>query len=695
MVKQKLNASDVYVLIREFQTKLLNSRLNNVYDINNRCFLLKLTTENKDKSFVLLDSNPQCPRFQITQQNFERRMIPSSFCTKLRKHLTNKKITNIRQLGSDRVVDIQFGSENKFHVIMEMYDSGNLILTDDSYKILTLVRRYSLNQEDEENLVVKVGNIYPTNQKELNLNDLQISELKEFFENNFVDSKKNSLRNIFVSNSSPIVNVGRDIIFHCLHTLGWSANKKLSQEKLKEFPLDNFFELLKISNEALNGATGFIIYKDEEKTIVDDFCPILYSHLQDKYYTEFSDLSSVLDNFFKCNTSIETKETKRNLEKENRKKEETDKLNRLKQNLNQRLDEFENKKNRNIEIADYLGENLEEFSFLENFDIDNNNPNIKSVNQKTKTLIYKPENLNIDIELDYTTNIWNNIKKFHTQKKTIKSKINRTTLGGARALEKLEAEQKREDKKKKSIIPEIVKEKLDNIEIKELWFQKFRWFITSEGYLVLLGKDMHQNELLVKKYLTKNDIYLHSDTHGSGSCIIKNILKNDNNIPSPTSLTQAASFIICHSKAWNHNSPDKAFWVYEHQVSKTPESGEYLTTGSFIIRGKKNYIITNLQLGLSFLFKKEGELIESNLEESCYNINPEWAIPLIAPYSSIRDNKFKAKITPGKNKKGKAYKAIIENFCNKKDSLPIEKYLIRKIKDGADYLPSNLYFTFT
>ena len=33
-------------------------------------------------------------------------------------------------------------------------------------------------------------------------------------------------------------------------------------------------------------------------------------------------------------------------------------------------------------------------------------------------------------------------------------------------------------------------------------FEKFYWFISSENYLVIGGRDQQQNELIVKRYLT-------------------------------------------------------------------------------------------------------------------------------------------------------------------------------------------------
>ena len=53
------------------------------------------------------------------------------------------------------------------------------------------------------------------------------------------------------------------------------------------------------------------------------------------------------------------------------------------------------------------------------------------------------------------------------------------------------------------------------------WFEKFNWFISSEGYLILSGRDAQQNEALVKRYLRQGDIYVHADLHGAASCIVR------------------------------------------------------------------------------------------------------------------------------------------------------------------------------
>ena len=130
--------------------------------------------------------------------------------------------------------------------------------------------------------------------------------------------------------------------------------------------------------------------------------------------------------------------------------------------------------------------------------------------------------------------------------------------------------------------------------------------------MVICGRNIDQNELIVKKYLTKNDIYVHSDVYGSASCVIKNSIGD---VP-PSTIEQAGRFVICNSKAWANKVPDYAWWVYPHQVSKTAESGEYLTKGSFMIRGQKNFIKgIKLELGLTVLFKEKLPFLITKLFE--------------------------------------------------------------------------------
>jgi len=155
---------------------------------------------------------------------------------------------------------------------------------------------------------------------------------------------------------------------------------------------------------------------------------------------------------------------------------------------------------------------------------------------------------------------------------------------------------------------------------KPYWFERFHWFISSENYLVLSGRDAQQNELLVKRYLRKGDAYVHADLHGAASTIVKN---SDPSMPiPPLTLSQAGQACICRSAAWDAKIITSAYWVHPHQVSKTAPSGEYLTTGSFMIRGRKNYLPPQqLVMGIAWLFKLEEESIKGHLGERAVRLD--------------------------------------------------------------------------
>ena len=118
------------------------------------------------------------------------------------------------------------------------------------------------------------------------------------------------------------------------------------------------------------------------------------------------------------------------------------------------------------------------------------------------------------------------------------------------------------------------------------WFENYRWFITSNGEIAVGGKDARSNEMVVKKYLKNMDRYAHADIHGAPSVVVK----NNGSPPSSESMFEASSFSLAYSKAWGARvSSGHSFWVENDKVSKTPNTGEFLAKGSFVIRGKRNW----------------------------------------------------------------------------------------------------------
>lgn len=114
-----------------------------------------------------------------------------------------------------------------------------------------------------------------------------------------------------------------------------------------------------------------------------------------------------------------------------------------------------------------------------------------------------------------------------------------------------------------------------------------------------------------------DDVYVHADLHGAASVIIKN--SNPGHEIPPTTLHQAGIMSVCQSKAWEAKIVTSAYWVFPDQVSKSAPTGEYLTTGSFMIRGKKNFLPpVQLVYGFGYLFKLDDSSLGNHVKERRY-----------------------------------------------------------------------------
>jgi predicted ribosome quality control (RQC) complex YloA/Tae2 family protein len=127
----------------------------------------------------------------------------------------------------------------------------------------------------------------------------------------------------------------------------------------------------------------------------------------------------------------------------------------------------------------------------------------------------------------------------------------------------------------------------------EQWYERFRWFHTSDDYLVLGGRNADDNEELVAKYLERGDRFFHTRAPGAPATILKATGPSEPaaeiEFPEAT-LRQAAQFAVSYSSVWKAGRyAGDAYMVSPDQVSKTPESGEYVEKGSFVIRGDRTY----------------------------------------------------------------------------------------------------------
>jgi predicted ribosome quality control (RQC) complex YloA/Tae2 family protein len=123
---------------------------------------------------------------------------------------------------------------------------------------------------------------------------------------------------------------------------------------------------------------------------------------------------------------------------------------------------------------------------------------------------------------------------------------------------------------------------------KKEWFEKFRWFFSSDGFLVIGGRDATTNEIVIKKYTENDDLVFHTEAPGSPFVVVKHEGKAAS-IPDST-LEEAAVFTAAHSKAWKQGlSTMGVFLVKPEQVSKSAKAGEFIPKGAFMIYGEKKF----------------------------------------------------------------------------------------------------------
>jgi predicted ribosome quality control (RQC) complex YloA/Tae2 family protein len=211
-----------------------------------------------------------------------------------------------------------------------------------------------------------------------------------------------------------------------------------------------------------------------------------------------------------------------------------------------------------------------------------------------------------EVAVDVDTGVEKNADRLYTEAKRIEEKKEGALAAIENTREELAAVRERRDEWEADDDPDPDAESDDGdadrdwlamesipIRASEEWYERFRWFHTSDGFLVIGGRNADQNEEIVTKYLDKHDRFLHTQAHGGPVTVVKASGPSEPAEPvdfPETTLEEAAQFAVSYSSTWKEGRyAGEAYMVTPDQVSKTPESGEYVEKGSFVIRGDRTY----------------------------------------------------------------------------------------------------------
>ncbi|ERL92434.1 hypothetical protein D910_09748 [Dendroctonus ponderosae] len=678
-MKTRFNTFDIICVVTELQ-KLIGMRVNNIYDIDNKTYLIRLQSS-EGKQVLLLESGN---RIHSTNFEWPKNVAPSGFSMKLRKHLKNKRLERLSQLGVDRILDLQFGtSEAAYHVILELYDRGNIVLTDHEMTILYVLRphtegekvrfavreKYPQNRAREEEQVSRervleiLQKAKPGDQlKKVLLSNLgkQFSEaIIEFTWRSFLEFGPALLEHVLLKQGLVnSVKIGKTFDIH--NDIDKVITAISEAESIFKTAQSQPFKVVFNAGILRRSITfrfqGYIVQKKEERPATDtkdvedfysnqEFHPMLFQQHSSMPFKEFDSFCVAVDEFF---SSLESQ--KLELKAVQQERDAMKKLENVRKDHSQRLiglekvQEVDKQKGelitRNQELVDsailsiqmLLGQQISWADIdevvteaqakgdpaaliIKKLKLEINNISVfltdpyaesadSDASDQENQNADKIPSMIVDVDLDLTA--FANARRYYDQKRSAAKKQQKTMESHTKALKSAE-------KKTKQTLKDV--QTITNINKlrKGYWFEKFYWFISSENYLVIAGRDQQQNELIVKRYMKPTDAYVHADIHGASSVIIKN--PTGLAVP-PKTLNEAGTMAICYSVAWEAKVVTNAYWVWGEQVSKTAPTGEYLSTGSFMVRGKKNFLPpSHLVLGLSFLFRLEDGCIEKHVGE--------------------------------------------------------------------------------
>ena len=571
---------DIYTVSNELNNLLSGARVDKSFQPTKDIVVMRFHVPGTGRVDLVM----QCgSRIHTSQYPLENPTTPPTFPMLLRKRIKGAHVESIKQHNFDRVVEIRVKKDKYYTVIVELFDKGNIILLDDENNIILPLKRKHWSTRD---ISSKREYIFP---EERGINPLTVTEdeFKELFKDPESDAvrtlAKNGLGSLY---AEEIIKRANDSIEVDKNT----PNSEITEEQI--VGIYNAFKGLfdSLTQESIKPQ---IVKKDTKEDVValdlkkyDDF--------EKTYYESFNE---ACDEFYSKKVNTDIKNIKESAW--NKKVKKFEKRLHLQEET---LDNFY----KTIEDSQHKGEVIySNYPTIENIiDVVNqarsNDYSFKEIGKILKKAkkdgmaeaqIYESIDkmgvltLNIDdtsLIIDPKLTIAENAENYYEKAK----KAKRKTKGALIAIENTK-KQLEDIRAKKDIAMENIAVPKKRVKKNLKWYEKLRWFISSDDILVVGGRDANSNENIVKKYLEPNDIYLHADIHGATSTAIKLNGKELND----TILKESGEFAASFSSAWSMGfTSQDVFWVHPDQVSKTPEAGEFLAKGSFVIRGHRNYI---------------------------------------------------------------------------------------------------------
>ncbi len=591
MLKKDFTSFDLHAIVKELKEKIIDSRINNVYQLDAKTLLLRLHKTNQPTMQIVLEAGR---RLHLTNYSTEKPKTPPAFCIALRKYLLGEWISNVEQYEFERIAKLQVKTKTgNMQLILELFGEGNIILTGEKNEILQALffkrmRDRNIIRNEIYQFPPPLGkNPFKVNREELT------SGLKSAGDTQIV---KALVRFLGLGGT-----YSEEVLLRA------KVEKTKPSADLTSLEIDAVFNSLQ---ELLSSVTGKrlepCIVLDENSGFTD-VIPFRLKRYENFKLQSFSNFSDALDEFYMRATAVEKATAGIDVEQFKR---EDERLKRMIVEQEKALQEGERGMAYNKCIGDAIYARFNELqALLEKFSSTwregKNLATVASEVASAKKSGRTPEtyfesfdsrNLAIKIhtdDLSFSLNIrkslYENAAEYYDLSKMTKQKMAGISTALEDSRKKLVEIEMRlsEVEALKAAAPAEAVEVLATRKVKNKeWFEKFRWFISSESFLVVAGKDVVSNEVLLKKYTEPHDVVFHADIVGSPFTVVK----TDGKQPGEQTLREASEFAAAFSRAWRENmGAVDVYYVKPEQLSKSGPSGEFVPHGAFAVTGKRNW----------------------------------------------------------------------------------------------------------
>lgn len=660
MVRRGTASFDIAALIPELRQAIKGAYIRNVYQLNHTTLLLNLHQPNQPSLHLLIEGGKG---LHLTSYRLKKPGKPPPFCMALRKYLRNGKIIKLEQHEFDRIVVITIKARGEdFQLVLELFGQGNIILVNSENKIL-----HALTYRKMRDRNILRGETFQhapsTGKNPIELTRQELDKIKGF---EGAEVVKGLTRFLSISGF-----YAEEILLRA------GVDKNLPCESLTEEEIDQVFrQLQQILSSVRNEISPCVVVNKQGEWI--DVTPVPFKKYDQLEQERYKTLSEALDEFYmRTAAREETSKISKGVERERKRHERM-----LKKQL-EALGGAKQKMEWNKKIGDVIYLHFHELKALFRKILGQREAGkawkqiIEDTEKKKETgkvpAIYfhslNPENSTLYVsigDLTFPLNLRRSVQENAAEYYKRSKKAEKKLEGAKKALE----ETRSKIKQLKHLVTEKVSEsrKAPPKRRKKAWYEKFRWFHSSDDFLVIGGRDATTNEILIKKYMEREDIVFHAEILGSPFVVIK----TGGKAPPEQTMKEAAQLTASYSRAWREMlSTVNVYWVRPEQVSKTPPSGQYLKKGAFMIRGKKNYLRSvPLRVAVGVKAEKEGLMVIGG--------PPEAIASQIDVYIEM---------VPGEEKSSKLAKKIRRMWAEKASEKLRERILKIRLEEIQQFIP--------